>query len=273
MPSGLEMIIDSYTREAGVRNLEREIGAVCRAVAMRLAEGEDVQQIADGAYVEKVLGAPRYFPDLAERTSSPGVVTGLAWTPAGGDILFIEATRMPGKGAVVVTGNLKSVMQESAGAAVTFVRSRAQALGLDAEFLKTIDLHLHIPKGGTPKDGPSAGVTMFTAVASLLLQCPVKKEVAMTGEITLRGTVLPVGGIKEKMLAAHRAGCKVVLIPAKNLKDLEDVPKDVLAELTIHLIKRVDEILPLVLEPPLASPAEPPASMPPDAPGGEAAQP
>jgi ATP-dependent Lon protease len=273
MPSGLEMIIDSYTREAGVRNLEREIGAVCRAVAMRLAEGEDVQQTADGAYVEKVLGAHRYFPDLAERTSAPGVVTGLAWTPAGGDILFIEASRMPGKGAVVVTGNLKSVMQESAGAAVTFVRSRAKALGLDAEFLKTIDLHLHIPKGGTPKDGPSAGVTMFTAVASLLLQCPVKKEVAMTGEITLRGTVLPVGGIKEKMLAAHRAGCKVVLIPAKNEKDLEDVPKDVLAELTIHLIKRVDEILPLVLEPPIASPAEPPASMPPEAPGGEAAQP
>jgi ATP-dependent Lon protease len=265
---GLLTIIDSYTREAGVRNMEREIGAVCRAVAMRLAEGEDVHQVADAAYVEQVLGPTRYFPDLAERTSSPGVVTGLAWTPAGGDVLFIEASQMPGKGAVVITGNLKSVMQESAGAAMSFVRSKAAVLGLDPEFLKTIDLHLHVPKGGTPKDGPSAGVTMFTAVASLLLRCPVKKEVAMTGEITLRGNVLPVGGIKEKLLAAHRAGCTVVLIPAKNEHDLEDVPKDVLAELTVHLIKRVDEILPLVLEPPLA-PAETP-SMPPMAPDGEA---
>jgi len=259
--SGLEAIIDSYTREAGVRNLEREIGAVCRAVAMRLAEAEDVHQVADAEYVEKVLGAPRYLPDLAERTSHPGVVTGLAWTPSGGDVLFIEASKMPGKGAVVITGNLKSVMQESAGAAVSFVRSKAAVLGLDPEFLKTIDLHVHVPKGGTPKDGPSAGVTMFTAVASLLLGCPVKKEVAMTGEITLRGNVLPVGGIKEKLLAAHRAGCKVVLIPARNERDLEDVPKDVLAELTIHLIKRVDEILPLVLEPPLPAPEAP--SMPP----------
>jgi ATP-dependent Lon protease len=260
---GLEVIIDSYTREAGVRNLEREIGAVCRAVAMRLAEGEDVQQVADAAYVEKVLGAPRYFPDLAERTSLPGVVTGLAWTPSGGDVLFIEASKMPGKGNVVITGNLKSVMQESAGAAVSFVRSKAKVLGLDPEFLKSIDLHVHVPKGGTPKDGPSAGVTMFTAVASLLLGCPVKKEVAMTGEITLRGNVLPVGGIKEKLLAAHRAGCKVVLIPHRNERDLDEIPKDILAELTIHLIKRVDEILPLVLEPPVPTPGEVPSMPPP----------
>jgi len=269
---GLEAIIDSYTREAGVRNMEREIGAVCRAVAMRLAEGEDVRQVADAAYVEKVLGAPRYLPDLAERTSRPGVVTGLAWTPAGGDVLFVEASQMPGKGNVVITGNLKSVMQESAGAAVSFVRSKAKLLGLDPEFLRTIDLHVHVPKGGTPKDGPSAGVSMFTAVASLLLRCPVKKEVAMTGEITLRGTVLPVGGIKEKLLAAHRAGCRVVLIPARNERDLDDVPKDVLAELTIHLIKRVDEILPLVLEPPVPNPAETP-SMPPPTPDSEASIP
>jgi ATP-dependent Lon protease len=263
-PDGLEAIIDTYTREAGVRNLEREIGAVCRAVAMRLAEGEDVHQAGDAAYVEKVLGAPRYFPDLAERQSAPGVVTGLAWTPAGGDVLFIEASKMPGKGNVLITGNLKSVMQESAGAAVSFVRSRAKALGLDPEFLRTIDLHVHVPKGGTPKDGPSAGVTMFTAVASLLLNCPVKKEVAMTGEITLRGNVLPVGGIKEKLLAAHRAGCKVVLIPYRNERDLDEIPKDILADLTIHLIKRVDEILPLVLEPPVTPPGEAP-SMPPPA--------
>jgi ATP-dependent Lon protease len=257
-------VIDSYTREAGVRGLEREIGAVCRAVAMRLAEGEDVRLKADPAYVEKVLGPPRHIPDLAERTSIPGVATGLVWTPAGGDVLFIEAQKMPGKGEVVITGNLKAVMQESAATAVSFVRSKAKVLGLEPEFLKSIDLHLHVPKGGTPKDGPSAGVTMFSAVASLLLGCAVKRDVAMTGEITLRGNVLPVGGVKEKLLAAHRAGIRTVLIPHRNEKDLEEIPKDVLAELKIHLIKRVDEILPLVLEPPTPGSAETP-SMPPPA--------
>jgi ATP-dependent Lon protease len=262
---GLEKIIDSYTREAGVRNLEREIGAVCRSVVMRIAEGEaDLVLRADGEAVERILGAPRYMPDLAERTSSPGVVTGLAWTPSGGDILFIECSTMPGKGEVLVTGNLKSVMSESAATAVSYVRSRAKDLGLQPEFLKTMDLHLHVPKGGTPKDGPSAGVTMFVAVASLLLACPVKKEVAMTGEITLRGNVLPVGGIKEKMLAAHRAGIREVLIPARNEPDLEDVPKEIRAEMKFHLIKRVDQVLPLVLEPPITPPAQP------QAPDGEA---
>jgi ATP-dependent Lon protease len=253
---GIQKIVDAYTREAGVRGLEREIGSVCRHVAMRLAEGETTVYVkADAEAVEKILGAPHYTPDLAERTSAAGVVTGLAWTPSGGDILFIEATSMPGKGNIVVTGNLKSVMSESAATAVSFVRSKATQLGLDPEFLKTIDLHLHVPKGGTPKDGPSAGVTMFTAVASLLLKAPVKKDVAMTGEITLRGNVLPVGGIKEKLLAAHRAGIHEVLVPAKNEHDLDDVPKDVLKELKIHLIKRIDEVLPLVLEPP-APPSE-----------------
>ena len=212
---------------------------------------------ADTEVVEKILGAPRFLPDLAERTSAPGVATGLAWTPSGGDILFIEATRMPGKGEVTVTGNLKSVMSESASTAVSFVRSRAKELGLDPEFLKATDLHLHVPKGGTPKDGPSAGVTMFSAVASLLLRCPVKRDVAMTGEITLRGSVLPVGGIKEKLHAAHRAGIRTILMPARNAPDLDDVPGDVLSELKIHLVKRVDEILALVLEPPVASPVAP----------------
>jgi len=258
--ASVDVIIDSYTREAGVRGLEREIGAVCRHAAMRLAEGEDIHLKASPELVEKVLGPPRHVPDLAERQSAPGVATGLAWTPSGGDVLFIEATKMPGKGAVVITGNLKSVMQESASAAVTFVRSRAAQLGLDPEFLKSIDLHLHVPKGGTPKDGPSAGITMFTAVASLLLNAPVKKDVAMTGEITLRGNVLPVGGIKEKLLAAHRAGIKEVLVPARNERDLEDVPKDVRAELKIHLVKRVDEVLPLVLEPPAPQTSSAPPS-------------
>jgi ATP-dependent Lon protease len=164
---------------------------------------------------------------------------------------------MPGKGEVMVTGNLKSVMSESAATAVSYVRSRAKDLGLAPDFLKGMDLHLHVPKGGTPKDGPSAGVTMFTAVASLLLRCPVKKEVAMTGEITLRGNVLPVGGIKEKLLAAHRAGIREVLIPARNEPDLEEVPKEVRAEMKVHLVKRVDEVLPLVLEAPLSPPPQP----------------
>jgi ATP-dependent Lon protease len=255
---GLERIIDSYTREAGVRSLEREIGSVCRSLVMRIAEGETgLVLVADAAACEKILGPPRYMPDLAERTSHPGVATGLAWTPSGGDILFIEATTMPGKGELLVTGNLKSVMSESASTAMSFVRSRAKDLGLNPEFLKGTDLHLHVPKGGTPKDGPSAGVTMFSAVASLLLQCPVKKDVAMTGEITLRGTVLPVGGIKEKLLAAHRAGIREVLLPARNEPDLDEVPKDILADMKVHLIKRVDEVLPLVLEPPLNPPSPP----------------
>jgi ATP-dependent Lon protease len=257
-PDGLERLVDSYTREAGVRSLEREIGSVCRHVAMRIAEGETtLSLVADAEVVEKILGAPRYLPDLAERTSHPGVATGLAWTPSGGDILFIEATRMPGRGEVLVTGNLRSVMTESAATAVSFVRSHAKDLGLDPEFLKATDLHLHVPKGGTPKDGPSAGVTMFSAVASLLLHCPVKKDVAMTGEITLRGSVLPVGGIKEKLLAAHRAGIREVLVPARNERDLEDIPKDIRGDLKVHLIKRVDEVLALVLEPPIASPPVP----------------
>jgi ATP-dependent Lon protease len=248
---GLERIIDSYTREAGVRGLEREIGAVCRHVAMRMAEGEPMLRVvADVATVEEILGAPRFLPDLAERTGAPGVATGLAWTPTGGDILFIEATKMPGKGEVLVTGNLKSVMSESAATAVSFVRSRARDLGLDPEFLKATDLHLHVPKGASPKDGPSAGVTMFSAVASLLLRCPVRRDVAMTGEITLRGSVLPVGGIKEKLLAAHRAGIREVLVPARNEPDLEEVPSDVRGELTVHLVRRVDQVLSLVLEPP-----------------------
>ena len=262
---GIVAIIERYTREAGVRNLEREIGAVCRAIAVRLAEGEDVHEKATAELVEKVLGAPRYQPDLSERTMAPGIATGLAWTPSGGDILFIEASKMPGKGSITVTGNLKSVMQESAATAVSFVRSRAEQLHLDPDFMKTIDLHIHFPKGGTPKDGPSAGITIFTAVCSLMLGCAVKRDIAMTGEITLRGMVLPVGGIKEKLLAAHRAGITTILMPFRNERDLEDLPKDVRDELTIHLIKRVEEILPLALEPPApaSTSVPPPADVPP----------
>lgn len=248
---GFETIVDHYTREAGVRGLEREIASICRAVAMHVAEGTFTSQIiVDRDFVEKVLGPLRYHREAREERPQPGVVAGLAWTPAGGDILFVEVQKMPGNGAVMVTGNLKSVMTESAQAAVSYVRSKAERLHLDPDFMKSIDLHIHFPKGGTPKDGPSAGVTMFTAITSLLLNAPVRSDIAMTGEISLRGNVLPVGGIKEKLLAAHRAGMSMVLIPHQNERDLDDLPPDVRKELDVRLIKKMEEILPLVLLPP-----------------------
>jgi ATP-dependent Lon protease len=246
---GLLAILEGYTREAGVRGLEREIGGVCRHAAMRIAEGNAERIVADRETVERILGPARLGPETAERQMVPGVSTGLAWTPSGGDVLFIEASKMPGRGAIAVTGNLKSVMSESAHTAMTFVRSRAERLGLAADFMKDIDIHLHVPKGATPKDGPSAGITMFSAITSLLLGCRLKSDVAMTGEITLRGAVLPVGGIKEKLLAAHRAGITEVLIPAKNAPDLDEVPKEVREALKVHLVHKVDEVLPLVLDP------------------------
>jgi ATP-dependent Lon protease len=257
---GLATLVDHYTREAGVRGLEREIAAVCRATAVKIAEGEDVHETAGAEHVERVLGVHKHRPENMERQLEPGVATGLSVTPGGGEILFIEASRMPGKGNVVLTGNMRNVMQESATTAVSFVRSKADRLHLDPEWLKSIDLHLHVPKHGTPKDGPSAGVTMFTAVSSLLLNCPVRSDVAMTGEISLRGRVMPVGGIKEKLLAAHRAGIKQVLIPEKNRRDLDDVPADIKNEVTITLISTIDEILPIVLEPPRKPPAQAVAS-------------
>ncbi len=253
---GISALIDQYTKEAGVRNLEREIASMCRHVAVRLVEGEDVQEKVTPELVEKVLGGPKYRSEVAERSGEPGVATGLAWTPAGGTILFIEASKMPGKGRTTLTGNMRNVMQESATTAVSFVRSRADRLHLPEEWLKLIDLHVHVPQGGVPKDGPSAGVTVFAAVASLLLDCPVKPDVGMTGEITLRGNVLPVGGIKEKILAAHRAGLKRVLIPHRNERDLDDVPAEVRKDLDIRLIQRMDEVLALVLEPPRQKPKD-----------------
>jgi ATP-dependent Lon protease len=255
---GIACIVDHYTREAGVRGLEREIAAVCRATAVKLAEGRDVREIVSPEHVEAVLGPHKHRPENAEQKLAPGVATGLAWTPGGGEILFIEASKMPGKGNVVLTGNMRNVMQESATTAVSFVRSKAALLHLDPEWLKSIDLHLHIPQHGTPKDGPSAGVTMFTAVASLLLECPVRADVAMTGEISLRGRVMPVGGIKEKLLAAHRAGIKHVLIPDRNRRDLDDVPSDVKDEVKITLVSTMEEILPLVLAPREVTPSRSP---------------
>jgi ATP-dependent Lon protease len=245
----LEEIIDHYTREAGVRNLEREVANVIRAVAVKVASGETIKAELGAAEVHEYLGPPRFFSEVAERTEEPGVSTGLAWTPTGGDILFIEATRMPGKGNLNLTGQLGAVMKESAQAALSYVRSHAVALGLEADFLEKIDLHLHVPAGAIPKDGPSAGTAILTAMVSLLTGRRVRGDVAMTGEITLRGSVLPVGGIKEKVLAAHRAGIKRVILPERNAKDLVDVPDEVKRELDFVLAKRVDEAMAAALEP------------------------
>jgi len=245
-------IVDSYTREAGVRNLEREIGSVCRAVAVKVAEGQAKDhETIDGPMVEEVLGPKKFVSEVAERVGEPGVATGLAWTAVGGDILFIEATQMPGKGKLTLTGQLGDVMKESVTAALSFVRGRAAALGLDpGNFLENKDLHVHVPAGAVPKDGPSAGVTMYTALVSLLTGVPVRPDVAMTGEITLRGNVLQIGGLKEKLLAAHRAGIRRVIIPDRNVKDLIDVPEEVKREMEILSVKRMDEVLALALKDP-----------------------
>ncbi|MBP8809817.1 MAG: endopeptidase La [Kofleriaceae bacterium] len=245
-------IVDSYTREAGVRNLEREIGSVCRGVAVKVAEGnaKDLETVGVDE-VREYLGPVKFVSEVADRTSEPGVCTGLAWTAVGGDILFIEATKMPGKGKLTLTGQLGDVMKESVTAALSVVRGRAAALGLDpGNFLENVDLHVHVPAGSVPKDGPSAGVTMYTALVSLLIGVPVRPDVAMTGEITLRGNVLQIGGVKEKLLAAHRAGIKRVIIPDRNVKDLVDVPDEVKSEMEILSVKRMDEVLAYALSNP-----------------------
>jgi len=248
---GIEAIVDHYTREAGVRNMERQLAAICRATAVRIAEGEDLHETVDHEHVERILGVHKYRPEIAERKLAPGIATGLSTSAGGGDILFIEASKMPGKGNFVLTGNMRSVMQESATTAISYVRSKAKELHLDPEWLREIDLHVHVPKHGTPKDGPSAGITMFLAVVSLLLDCPVRADLAMTGEITLRGRVLPVGGIKRKLFAAHRAGIVEVLIPERNRRDLEDIPPEILAELKVTLVSTVDQVLAIALLPPV----------------------
>ena len=237
----LKRIARDYTREAGCRNLEREIGAVLRNVAVRIAEGKVESARIDEAEVREILGAPRFEDEVAMRVSVPGVATGLAWTPVGGDILFIEATRIPGKGALILTGQLGDVMKESAQAAMSLVKSQSEALGLDPALFEKSDIHVHVPAGAIPKDGPSAGVAMYTALVSLLTGRTVRRDVAMTGEISLRGLVLPVGGIKEKTVAAHRAGIRTVLLPARNRKDLEDIPESVRGELEFVWLERVED--------------------------------
>jgi ATP-dependent Lon protease len=261
--SGYGALIESYTREAGVRNLTREVAAVCRAVAVRVAAGEAVSEKGDEAFVTKVLGPPKYQDESAERAPTVGVVAGMAWTPVGGVILFVEASRFPGKGNITITGQLGNVMKESAAASLSWVRTHAKDLGIDPEFLNKSDLHVHVPQGGTPKDGPSAGVAIVTAIVSLLTHRPVRSDMSMTGEITLRGVVLPIGGVKEKVLAAHRAGIKHVLLPARNAKDIEEIPEEVRAELRIDTVKRIDEVLAYALLEQRITPSVPPP--PPDA--------
>jgi len=243
----LKLIISSYTREAGVRNLEREIATVCRGVAKEIVEGalEFLRFTED--LVHKYLGPVHFFPEIAERTAEPGVATGLAWTPAGGDIIFVEAAIMPGKKTLMLTGQLGDVMKESAQAALSYVRTKHKELGVKEDFYEHGDIHIHVPAGAIPKDGPSAGVTMFTALTSLLTRRPIRNDVAMTGEITLRGTVLPVGGIKEKVLAARRAGINTIILPKKNEKDLEEVPENAKKDLTFQFVQKMDEIIPLAL--------------------------
>ena len=242
--AALKDLIESYTREAGVRSLERTIGSVARSIAAQIVTDAKVKKVrVDGNYIVKTLGPRRFEPELAQRTSIPGVATGMAYTPVGGEILFIESSRVPGRGNIILTGQIGDVMKESATAAFTLVRSKTEQLGLDNKMIADSDIHIHVPAGAIPKDGPSAGTAMFTSLASLMLNKPVRADVAMTGEITLRGLVLPIGGLKEKTLAALRAGIKEVIIPKRNEKDLPDLPDEVKEHLKFHLVENVDEVL------------------------------
>ena len=244
-------MIRGYTREAGVRNLEREIGALCRKVARRKAEGDDLKVVITPEVVAQMLGAPTFLDEEIEnRTKDPGVAVGLAWTPAGGEVLFIEASRMQGGGSLTMTGHLGDVMKESARTALSWFRAHATRYGVDPAFYKDSEIHLHVPSGAIPKDGPSAGVTMVTALASELTGRPVRGDLAMTGEITLSGRVLPVGGIKEKVLAARRHGITEVILPRQNEKNVnEDLSEELRRELTIHYATHMEEVLAIALLP------------------------
>jgi ATP-dependent Lon protease len=258
----LRQLIDSYTREAGVRSLEREIGRAMRYAALRIAEGSAERVDIRPDDLAQILGPPRFENEVAMRTSIPGVATGLAWTPVGGDILFIEAAKTPGRGRLTLTGQLGDVMRESAQAALSLVKTHADNLGVGPEFFERNDIHVHVPAGATPKDGPSAGVAMFMALASLVTDRTVRSDTAMTGEISLRGLVLPVGGIKEKVLAAAAAGLKVVMLPARNRRDYDDIPPEAREKLTFIWLERIEDAVNAALEPSRAAEAEAPGSQP-----------
>jgi ATP-dependent Lon protease len=248
----IQTIIQRYTREAGVRNLEREISSICRKVARKVvAEGKTFKEDITADKVTEYLGVPRFRPTVAEEKNEVGIATGLAWTEVGGELLVSEATLMPGKGKLTLTGKLGDVMQESAQAALSYIRSKAPEFNLPEDFHSKLDIHVHVPEGAIPKDGPSAGITMATALASAVTKIPTRRDVAMTGEITLRGKVLPIGGVKEKVLAAHRAGVSNIVLPRDNEKDLADIPKDVLDALNVHMVSTMDEVLKIALAEPL----------------------
>ena len=257
--AALKWIIESYTREAGVRNLERNIGSVIRGIAAEIVGGKTEKALVTKETVAKALGPIKFEPELASRTSVPGVATGMAYTPYGGEILFIEATRMPGKGVITLTGQIGDVMKESATAAFSLVRSRTKALGIDPQLLAESDIHIHVPAGAVPKDGPSAGVAMFTALASLMLNKPVRHDLAMTGEITLRGLVLPTGGLKEKTLAAKRVVIRQVIVPKRNEKDMPEIPDEVRKSLEFHFVENTDQVLQIALGQTVRKNGEPPA--------------
>src|SRR6187431_2567796 len=249
----IQSIIQRYTREAGVRNLERELSSICRKVARKVVvQGKSFQELVTPEKVTEYLGVPRFRPSMAEEKEEIGVSTGLAWTEVGGEILVTEATLMPGRGKLTLTGKLGDVMQESAQAAMSWVRSKADDFGIARDFNKKTDVHIHVPEGAIPKDGPSAGITLATALVSALSRNPIRKDVAMTGEITLRGKVLPIGGVKEKLLAAHRAGIKNIVLPKDNEKDLADIPKNVLDTLNVYMVQTMDEVLKIALTESLA---------------------
>ncbi len=254
----IQTIIQRYTREAGVRNLERELSSICRKVARKVVtEGKAFQEVITAEKVTEYLGVPRFRPTVAEEKEEIGVATGLAWTEVGGEILVTEATLMPGRGHLTLTGKLGDVMQESAQAAMSWVRSKADELGIPKEFNKKTDVHIHVPEGAIPKDGPSAGITLATALVSALTRVPTKRDVAMTGEITLRGKVLPIGGVKEKVLAAHRAGIKTIIMPKDNEKDLADIPKNVLDAMNMYLVGHMDEVLKIAMAGPMPAAISP----------------
>jgi len=246
--AALEALVQAYTKEAGVRQLEREISAVLRKLARQsLQPGETFDPRVTRERLPRLLGPERFLDRPLGAEPAPGVVNGLAWTPTGGDLLTIEAAQLPGKGVLKLTGKLGDVMQESANLALSYVRMRAGDLGLDPAFLEKTDLHVHLPEGAIPKDGPSAGITLATALISALTGIPARSDVAMTGELTLRGMVLPIGGLKEKLLAAHRMGCRTVIIPAGNQRHLDELPQEAREALDIHLVERMDEVTPLAL--------------------------
>jgi ATP-dependent Lon protease len=239
----LRQVIAHYTREAGVRNLEREIANIMRKVAKRVAEGKTTCHVIDSDQLQKYLGVPKFLPEAELEHDEVGVSTGLAWTETGGDVLYIEATAMKGKGQLTLTGHLGDVMKESAQAALSYVRSREKTLGINPDVFAKNDIHIHVPAGAIPKDGPSAGITMATAIASALSQIPARRDLAMTGEITLRGRVLPIGGLKEKILAAKRAKLSMVVLPKRNKKDLEEIPKHILKGIELAFVDTMDDVM------------------------------